>query len=216
MKITKLVHSCLIIDNGSKKILVDPGGYSWNSGRVSEDMLTDIDAVVITHAHGDHCDETFAKVVAKQSQNAKWYGPEQVVNKLKVWGISAANISNDEDIKFIESAHADLSPWFPEQPEHTSYVLFGGVFISGDCQTITDIHGASILAGAVNGGPWGGVVGFTKMVDAMAVRPKRVIPIHDWHWNEDARKGIYNQLAVVMESMGVTFVPLEIGVEKDF
>lgn len=117
--------------------------------------------------------------------------------------------SEDEDIKFIKSEHADLSPWFDKQPEHTSYIIFDELLISGDCQTLLNGHGARILAGAINGGPWGAVVGFSKMIEAMSNRPKVVIPLHDWHWNQDAREGIYARLHEVMSNFNVEFIPLK-------
>ncbi len=215
MKITKLVHSCFILEKDGKRILVDPGVYSWQSGVVEEDLMSDLDSVVVTHEHPDHLSEDFVDLVKTKSPGAKWYGPSQVVSQLADWGINGSSSSDDDSIVFIESSHADLDPWFPEQPEHTSFVLFNEVLVGGDCHTLSDSHGARIFAGAINGGPWGAVVGFARMIEAMDNRPEVVIPAHDWHWNDEARKGIYNRLGEVMEAQGVKFVPMENGLSVD-
>lgn len=215
MKITKLVHSCLVVESNSKKILCDPGSYSWADETVRNFDFSGLHAVVITHIHPDHFSEEFVRHVHESSPNTSWYGTSEIVSALQEMGIEAKTSSSDNDIVFVGSDHADLSPWFDVKPEHTSYVLFNDIFISGDCQTISDVKGARILAGEVSGGPWGAVVGFAKMIEEMENRPEIVIPIHDWHWNEQARVGIYANLPNVMGKFGVIFEPLETAATKD-
>lgn len=215
MKITKLVHSCVVFENDGKKFLVDPGSYGWQSGLVKDEHLTSIDFVAVTHIHPDHLDKAFAEAISKKSPNAKWYGPAQVISQLKEWGISGDTTSDSEDVQFIASQHADLLPWFPEQPDHTSYLLFGKVLVGGDCHTLTDGLNAEIFGAAVNGGPWGAVLGFARMIEGMVNRPQKVIPLHDWHWNEKAREAIYSQLPGVLSQFNVEFVPLQNGVTQE-
>jgi L-ascorbate metabolism protein UlaG (beta-lactamase superfamily) len=49
MKITKFGHCCLLIDEKSLRILIDPGKYSDG-----QNSITNIDVVLITHEHQDH------------------------------------------------------------------------------------------------------------------------------------------------------------------
>jgi L-ascorbate metabolism protein UlaG (beta-lactamase superfamily) len=215
MKITKLIHSYILIEQGGKKLLVDPGAYSWQDEKVRSTDFSGLSAVVITHNHPDHLNEDFAAAVYKASPNARWYGTQEVIDTLMTIGITGAANSEDSDIQFIESKHADLSPWFDKQPEHTSYLLFEDVLISGDCQTLTSTHGARVLAGAVNGGPWGAVVGFTKMIEQMEDKPEVIFPLHDWHWNDDARNAIYARLAEVLDKHDTKFIQPENCIEQE-
>ena len=215
MKITKFVHACLIAERNGKRILVDPGSYSWQSGLIKDSLLQKIDSVIVTHAHPDHLHEDFVRAVVANSPDATWYGPEEVVEILQKWGVEASAHSDDSNIRFIKSEHADLSPWFSVQPEHTSFVILDELLIGGDCHTLTESYGARIFGGAINGGPWGAVVGFSKMIEAMQSRPEIVIPLHDWHLNDEARAGIYANLPEVMGKLDVKFVPLENAVSKE-
>lgn len=211
MKVTKLVHSCLIVEHEGKKVLVDPGNYSWNSGIVNQDSLRDIDYVLVTHAHPDHIDETFASVVNELSPNAIWYVTPATKEKISVLpGVHLETESALSDVRYISSEHADLTHWGACK-DHTSFVLFDVMLISGDCHTLTKMHDASIFAVAINGGPWGSVKTCLNMIAAMDVKPMKVIPLHDWHWNDEARKNFYTGLVDAFDKMGIEFVPLQNG-----
>lgn len=211
MKITKLTHSCLLVQVDDKKLIVDPGIYSWKSGLIDQDILEDVDYVVITHVHADHCDDNFIQAINAHSPNARWYSTNEVAKKLSGFNITVQTKSDDIGIRFIQSDHADLSPWMSEQPEHVSFVLFDELLIGGDCHTLTESYGARIFGGAINGGPWGGVVGFVKMIEAMNDRPKLVVPLHDWHFHQEAATAIYERLPMVLGQLDVGFVDLKDG-----
>lgn len=51
MRLTRLGHSCLLVEAADQRVLVDPGG--WSTGF---EQLRDLDAIVVTHEHGDHVD----------------------------------------------------------------------------------------------------------------------------------------------------------------
>ena len=106
MRIEHLGQSGLKINHDSQCILVDP--YLSNSVEIldSSDLkrqipipykpenLTNINWILITHEHIDHCDPHTIPILSKVNPNAKFIGPYLVRNILKNWNINESNIIN--------------------------------------------------------------------------------------------------------------------------
>jgi L-ascorbate metabolism protein UlaG (beta-lactamase superfamily) len=68
MRITKYGHSCLLVEEGGARILIDPGAFS--SGQNS---VRGIDAVLITHEHADHLSPDSLRAVLANNPDATVY-----------------------------------------------------------------------------------------------------------------------------------------------
>src|SRR3989338_1349213 len=74
MKITKLGHCCLVIEEhpstslrtGGLKILTDPGAYT-----TAQNEVTGVDVILITHEHPDHLHMESLKTVVANNPQAK-------------------------------------------------------------------------------------------------------------------------------------------------
>ena len=74
MKITRFPQSCFLIEAGSKRILIDPGYLNLEDSFF--ELWKEIDAILITHKHGDHCDP---KIIEKVSPK-EIYSSQEVAN----------------------------------------------------------------------------------------------------------------------------------------
>jgi hypothetical protein len=202
MKITKYVHSCLLVESNDKVVIFDPGSMSYPEFDMS--VLNKLDHIFITHIHGDHCHVPFIKDLLSRFPDTGITAPDEVVEMLSEEGIKASSDAI-EGVKFFESPHEDVEPLFPV-PEQLGIHYLDVLSVPGDSHSFTETK--EILALAVTA-PWGATIKGINL--AISLKPKYVIPIHDWHWRDEARIGMYDGIAGALDKEGITFLKLETG-----
>src|SRR4051812_1934168 len=93
MKVTKIGHACLIVEEAGLKALIDPGNYSLVPD------ATGLDVVLITHEHDDHCYLPALQEVLKRNPQAEVITHEAVGKKLEGGGIKWTAIKDGETIE---------------------------------------------------------------------------------------------------------------------
>lgn len=205
MKITKLEHSCLLVEMPepvNRTALFDPGMMSeaW----VDVDSLMYLDDIFITHSHADHMSAPLIKKLLKKFPDVHITGPREAVAKLKQEGIEATSEESD-GVVFFDSKHEKVLPLF-EPPEQLGYHYLDMLSHPGDSHGFTETK--SILALPVTA-PWGSMVNAVKL--ALELQPKYILPIHDWHWKDEAREQAYDMMEKVFKGQGITFLKLKNG-----
>lgn len=89
MRITKYIHSCLVIEKGLDRILFDPGLFSFVEGKVKPSQFQNILAIVLTHCHPDHIDDESLKEIIKNNPNTAVLANSEIVRKLAEKNIAA-------------------------------------------------------------------------------------------------------------------------------
>src|SRR3989344_8469945 len=64
MKLHKFLHSCILIESGAERLLIDPGEFSFVEGLLSPEDLPPIDIVLLTHEHGDHYNPDILRTIS--------------------------------------------------------------------------------------------------------------------------------------------------------
>lgn len=176
MKITKFGHSCLLVEEGGARILIDPGIWS-----TIPDNLNRLDAILITHEHPDHLGIEHLQKILPSNQKAIIYTNEGVGKKLSeanivyqllqdgeagtVAGVTIEGFGKDHGIIYHELPHWD----------NTGYLIAGKLFHPGDALFIPP-KPVEVLALPVCA-PWSKIM---EVIDyAKAVKPTLVFPIHD-------------------------------------
>jgi L-ascorbate metabolism protein UlaG (beta-lactamase superfamily) len=205
MKITKFVHSCLLVEMPepvNRTALFDPGSMSEEA--LDVDNLMYLDDIIITHEHGDHFSLPLVQKLVAKFPQVRITATEPVVQQLSAAGIKASSQESD-GIKFFESPHESVEPMFP-RPEEIGVHYLDLLSDPGDSHSFRETK--QILALPVTA-PWGAT---TKAVNlALELKPKYVLPIHDWHYRDEARTSTYDRLETVFAEHDITFCKLETG-----
>ena len=133
MHITKFGHSCLLIEEGGVRILLDPGSYS-----TLQNEARDVAVILITHEHQDHLDMESLKVILKNNANAKVIANSGAAKILAREGIVYEVMGNgDSDIiegVLIEGFGAEHAVIHASIPivANTGFFIAGRFFYPGD------------------------------------------------------------------------------------
>ncbi len=176
MKITKLGHCCLIIEEDGVRIMTDPGAYS-----TLQSEAKNIDYIFITHEHQDHLHIESLKTVLKNNPKAKIVTNKGVGKLLDAEGITYQLLEhggvgefNGIHVEGCGEKHATIYQEFG-QVQNTGYFFANRFFYPGDA-FYNPQKPVEILALPVAGG-W---VKASEAVDyAKLLKPKVVFPVHD-------------------------------------
>jgi L-ascorbate metabolism protein UlaG (beta-lactamase superfamily) len=198
LMLSKFRHSCLLIELGEVRILLDPGGFS-----AGFETLTELSAVLLTHQHPDHLDaERLAALLANNSQAEVIADPASTA-QLAAAGVTVRAVNPGEDfsvagisIAVYGGQHADIAPGFPKPP-NVGYAIDGQFAYSGDAYTPPP-EPVQVLA-IPTAAPWlraAETVGYMQQV-----RPKVVVPVHDGMLaTTDLYYNIYRRYATEQET----------------
>lgn len=202
MKITKFVHSCLLVETPERTALFDPGVFSTDALKV-EDIQT-LHDIFITHEHGDHIDMDLVQALVKKFPEVRITSTAPVVASLKELGIEASPTA-PEGAQFFNSPHEDVEPLFP-RPLEIGVHFLDQLTHPGDSHSFTETR--AVLALPVTA-PWGSTVRAVNL--ALELHPQYIVPIHDWHWNDAARDNMYGNLEQAFAQKEIKFLKPETG-----
>ncbi len=202
MKITKYIHACLLVETDDRVALFDPGSMSYSAFPLNS--LNQLDDILITHIHQDHIHMPFIKDLVAKFPNVRITSTPQVVELLKGEGIKAQT-NPPEGVEFFEAPHESVEPLFPA-PEEIGIHYLDKLTNPGDSHSFKESK--DILALPITA-PWGSSIRALNL--ALELKPKFVIPIHDWHWNEEARHQMYDGYAAVLAKANIKLFKMETG-----
>lgn len=207
MKVTKFVHSCLLVETPERVALFDPGTLSEEA--LDVDKLDRLDDIFITHEHADHISMDLIKRLVQKFPDVHITSTSSVVKQLDEAGITASN-QPLAGVEFFEAPHEDVAPLFDHPPEEIGIHYLGVLSDPGDSHHFDETK--DILALPITA-PWGSAIKALNL--ALQLKPKYVLPIHDWHWRDEAREQTYDQFERILGDSGTKFFKLKTGVPVD-
>lgn len=177
MRIQKLGHCCLLIEENSLRILTDPGFFTVEQCK----EVTDIDVILITHEHNDHIHIDSLKDILKNNPDAKVITISSVAKMLDEAGIAYELMEHGQSatidgvlIEAFGQIHARFHPTLPDVA-NTGFFIANQFFYAGDA--FTDPGKLVEILALPVAGPW---MKIGEAVDyALALKPKVAFPVHD-------------------------------------
>jgi L-ascorbate metabolism protein UlaG (beta-lactamase superfamily) len=202
MKLTKYEHSCAVLEEQGKKLVIDPGAFTLGFGE-----LNDIVAVVVSHGHADHFEPRHLDAILSANPTVRFFAPEDVAMQLKDKPVTAVTGGDTAEagpfkLRFYGGRHAEIHPEYLEMPENVGVLVNGSVYYPGDSFDKPDLPVRVLLAPV--SAPWlkiGETIDFVE-----AIKPEICVPTHTALMSEIAiTLTEHNWLSGVCEKHGITY-----------
>ena len=215
MKITRFAQSCILIETNNKRILIDPGNIQYKESYTNNEW-SNIDIVLVTHKHSDHCHVDAIKEITKNPKT-KFYATKEVANAFMEL---SPDIVKEEDIlifdkikiEVVKAVHGYV-PFLKgdkEINENVGYIIDDGidkVYQTSDTICFKNDYKCNVLlVPVVNHGlvmsSWEAAL-FAKETGA-----KLVIPIH---YDNPAHPANFEQVKKDFEEQNLNYKFLDLG-----
>ncbi|MFD5335164.1 MBL fold metallo-hydrolase [Streptomyces hawaiiensis] len=177
MKLTKKSHACVRLEKDGRTLVLDPGAFS------EEDAALGADAILVTHEHPDHFDESRLRAAMENNPAAEIWTLRAVAEKIssafpgRVHSVGHGDTFTAAgfDVQVHGELHAVIHPDIP-RITNVGYLVDGGrVFHPGDALTVPD-HPVETLMLPVMA-PWSKI---SEVIDYVReLKPQRAYDIHD-------------------------------------
>ncbi len=205
MRITKRAHAHLVVELDDRRLVIDPGSFS----SVAEEHQ--VDAVVVTHEHGDHWTAAHLHSILDRNPAAAVYGPQSFADAVTDYDVSVVQdgdrvAAGPFELLFCGSAHAPVHASFPPAA-NVGVTVNGTLYHPGDSYVLP---GEVVDVVAVPlGGPWHKLAESIDWLSAM--KPAQLLNIHDETLSAAGRRMAGDVLGRVASQWGGRYASLAPG-----
>lgn len=206
MKITKHGHACLVLEQDGNRLIIDPGAYT-------EDLLAieNTLAVVITHAHDDHCFEAQLEKIKAQNPDVKLFGTAEVAKRLTGFSVSTVYHGDYHEVgpfslEFFGDMHQEIHSSIP-LIQNTAVLVNDSLYYAGDSYTLPDKK-VKVLA-CPTSAPW---LKIGDVMDFVAeIKPEKSFATHNALLSDLGHELNNSRVKLVTEQFGGSFSYLKVG-----
>jgi L-ascorbate metabolism protein UlaG (beta-lactamase superfamily) len=186
MELIKHGHACVVLCDGDRRLVVDPGAFT------EESALDGATAVLITHEHPDHfLPERLRAAMDADPALEVWTNTsvaaqlEGLGGRVHVVGAGDAVTVADFDVHVHGELHAEIHPDIP-RIANIGFLVEGLVFHPGDALTVPDEPVATLLLPVH--APWSKIA---EVIDYVrAVHADQAYAVHDGLLNDTGLGGV--------------------------
>ncbi len=205
MKLTKYQHACFVVEKDGATLVVDPGNFSHDFIVPSH-----VDAIVITHEHPDHLDETRVKAILQANPKATVIAHESIAGRYTNYTTIGAKVGEIYTIgafslRFFGGSHAAIAESI-QVPPNLGVLIEDRLYYPGDSFVVpinVPIKELALPASA----PW---LKIGESMDFLArVKPEFTFPTHDAILSEDGKQLVDRMLGMVASGQNTTYKRLD-------
>lgn len=202
MRITKYEHSCVVIEEQGRHLVIDPGKFSH-----AFEPSDTIDCVIITHVHSDHFDVNILNSIKTLNPDVMICSTAQVAEQAQELGIEVVDANRS-------CTHGPFHASF-YGGQHELYEGFSNIgvlvndvfYYPGD--SYTQPGKAVKILGAPASAPWLRVTEASQFIKDCSA--DRVIPMHNALLSDEGKEVHYRILSAAAKESGSEWSALEIG-----
>jgi L-ascorbate metabolism protein UlaG (beta-lactamase superfamily) len=180
MELTKHGHSCVVLSDGDRRIVIDPGAFTDPAA------LDGATAVLITHEHVDHFEPERLLAALDADPALEVWTNSSVAGQLDGLGSRVHTVGHGDavsvaglDVHVHGELHAVVHPDLP-RIQNVGFLVDGQVFHPGDALTVPDEPVATLLLPVH--APWSKV---SEVIDYVrAVHADQAYAVHDGLLND--------------------------------
>ncbi|MDL9980032.1 MBL fold metallo-hydrolase [Microbacterium sp. ASV49] len=211
MRVTKHEHAALLVEDGGKALIIDPGSFTSPFTD-----LHDVVGIVITHEHQDHWTPEHLERILKYTGPIPIFGPAGVVAAASAFDVTEVHPGDTVELdpftlRFFGGKHAVIHKSLPVV-DNVGVLVNDEFYYPGDSYAVPEGVDVKLLAAPV-GAPW------LKIGEAMdyvlAVKPRRLFGTHDMTLSMIGLVMHRARLAWAVEQNGGEYVELDPGDSAD-
>jgi L-ascorbate metabolism protein UlaG (beta-lactamase superfamily) len=206
MKLTKHGHACLVLEQDGKRLIIDPGAYTEELP-ATENTL----AVVLTHAHDDHCFEAQLEKIKAQNSAVEIFGTAEVAKRLTGFKVTTVYHGDFHQVgpfslEFFGDLHQEIHRSIP-LIQNTAVLINDSLYYAGDSYTLPDRQ-VKVLA-CPTSAPW---LKIGDVMDFVAeIKPKQCFATHNALLSDLGHDLNNSRVKLVTEQYGGKFTYLKVG-----
>lgn len=209
MRVTKLEHSCILVEDGGRRCFIDPGKFTTPITDAAQ-----VDLVAITHEHDDHWTPEQLARLAERSPGLTVVTTQAVAEQLReteIEGIRNVIVGKPGatyevgafKIACFGGKHAEIHSSIPVI-DNLGVVINGKLAYAGDNYDLPD--GPVEALAVPKYGPW---MRMAESMDFLAeVKPKFAFGVHEMLLAMPGKQLATTRLREIAESVGANYLDL--------